>query len=218
MKTLPYLFVISALLAGCGEAGRNQGLINEEVASEMSARDIRRVSEAELIERAFETGRMIADSAQKALQTRLIAAIQTGGPAYAVDFCHTAALPIMDSLSSVYNAEIRRVSNRYRNPQDAPNDSESAILEAYEYNAEEGLSLEDNIQKIGTDYFLYTKPILLGSPLCLNCHGQENTQISSETMDVLRLRYPSDKATNHELNDLRGMWSIRISRKSMVLK
>jgi hypothetical protein len=212
------LFYLVLGLFSCGEAGKNESLVTNEVAEELKARDPRRVTEAELIERAYHSGRQIADSAQKALQQKLLGAIQKGGVPYAVDFCNLTALPLMDSLSEAYDTEIRRVSHRVRNPQDMARDYESAILEAYVYNAEQGEENQENIQKVGDEYLLYTRPIVIGNGLCLNCHGEPGTQVLEETLAAIEARYPNDQALHHELNDLRGMWSIRLSRRMLVLK
>jgi hypothetical protein len=212
------LFSMVFLFFSCGEAGNNERLVTNEVADELKARDPRRVPEAELIDRAYTTGRLIADSAQKALQEKLLKAIQEGGIAYAVAFCNLTALPLMDSLSMAYEAEIRRASHRVRNPEDTPRSYEAPIMEAYVYNAEQGEELNENVQKVGDDYLLYTRPIMLGNGLCLNCHGEAGTQVLEATLQAIATKYPNDNALNHQLNDLRGMWSIRLSRRMLVLK
>jgi hypothetical protein len=209
---------LAGILSSCGGVGQKERLVTDEVSREIRAKEPIRIREAELIERAHTLGRQLADSAQKALQGKLLGAIQEGGIPYAVDFCHVAALPLMDSLSQKFDVEIRRVSHRLRNPEDAPRDYEAPILEAYVYNFEEGLEMNDNVQKVGDDYFLYTKPILMGNALCLNCHGQPGTQVQEATFLALQEKYPNDNALGHELNDLRGIWSIRLARRMLVLQ
>jgi hypothetical protein len=53
----------------------------------------------------------------------------------------------------------------------------------------------------------YFKPILL-QPLCLNCHGNEELDISPAVLAMLKKEYPEDKATGFAAGDLRGMWHI----------
>jgi len=60
---------------------------------------------------------------------------------------------------------------------------------------------------------LFVKPILAASPMCLECHGKNVDSSVKEQIDKL---YPGDKALNHQLNDLRGMWSIKIPVKEIV--
>jgi len=196
---------LAGILSSCGGVGQKERLVTDEVSREIRAKEPIRIREAELIERAHTLGRQLADSAQKALQGKLLGAIQEGGIPYAVDFCHVAALPLMDSLSQKFDVEIRRVSHRVRNPEDAPRDYEAPILEAYVYNFEEGLEMNDNVQKVG-------------DALCLNCHGQPGTQVQEATLLALQEKYPNDNALGHELNDLRGIWSIRLARRMLVLQ
>lgn len=216
-KSICSLIAIGCLIIGCGNPESQQGLITKDVAKELDEREIRVISEAEIVERAFEYGRKVADSAQASLIQELMQAIEAGGITNAIDYCNVNALPLLQSMSDEYGVEVRRASNRWRNPQDQPNEAEMPLLEAYEYNMENGLELTDNVQKIGTDYILYTKPIVIGSGLCLNCHGIENTQVQAETLEALQEKYPNDNALNHEMGDLRGMWSIKIARRKLVL-
>jgi hypothetical protein len=216
-KSISSIFAITWLIIACGNPESQQGLITKDVAKELNEREIRIVTDGEIIDRAFELGRMVADSAQASLIQELLQAIEAGGIVHAIDFCNVNALPILKSVSEEYGVEVRRASNRWRNPLDQPNEAEAPLLEAYEYNMENDIELSDNVQKIGTDYILYTKPIVMGSGLCLNCHGIENTQVQAETMEALQTKYPNDNALNHELGDLRGIWSIKIARRKLVL-
>lgn len=215
-----YIYSIIAaclLLTSCGNPESQKGLITEDVAKELDEREIRVISEGEIVDRAFEFGRMVADSAQANLIKELLAAIEAGGVINAIDYCNVNAFPLLQSVSEEYGVEVRRASNKWRNPLDQPNEEEAKLLEAYEYNMENDIELSDNVQKIGTDYILYTKPIVIGSGLCLNCHGMEKAQVQAETLEALKSKYPNDNALNHEIGDLRGMWSIKIARRKLVL-
>ncbi len=217
-KTIYSIFAITFLFIACGNPDNQQGLITDEVAKELDEREIRVISDGEIIERAFEFGRMVADSAQASLIQELLQAVEAGGVVHAIDYCNVSALPLLKSVAEEYDVEIRRASNRWRNPQDQPNEAEKPILEAYEYNMENGIELNDNVQKIGNDFLLYTKPIVISSGLCLNCHGTENTQVQAETLAALQEKYPNDNALNHQMDDLKGMWSIKIARRNLVLQ
>ena len=217
-KSICSIIAIGCLIISCGNPESQQGLITEDVAKELDEREIRVISEGEIVERAFEYGRKVADSAQASLIQELLHAIEAGGITNAIDYCNVNALPLLKSVSEDFDVEIRRASNRWRNPQDQPNEAEMPLLEAYEYNMENDIELSDNVQKIGADYILYTKPIVIGNGLCLNCHGIENTQVQAETLKALQEKYPNDNALNHDMGDLRGMWSIKIARRKLVLQ
>ena len=51
------------------------------------------------------------------------------------------------------------------------------------------------------------KPIIFQAP-CLGCHGDiEN--ISADVKTILNNKYPNDKATGYQMDDLRGAVSIQ---------
>src|SRR5690606_28580791 len=97
-----------------------------------------------------------------------------------------------------------------------PDSLENAILEAYSYNFENNLPLEENIQRIEGEVLLYNKPIIINNPVCLNCHGNISAEVPANVSALLSELYPSDKATGYKINDLRGMWSIRIPQKELI--
>ncbi len=170
-------------------------------------------SSDKLMALARQKGDSISMMAKAALGSQLKAAIQEGGPAYAVEFCNVAAYPILDSLPA--KASIRRASLRIRNPKDAPTDTEKEILQYYESRLSSEELLEPQVRETGNN-ILYARPILLDNPLCLNCHGSPGTHIQEETMAKLDQLYPEDNAKNHALGDLRGIWSISFDRDELV--
>ena len=144
--------------------------------------------------------------AQKVLGNQLKQAIQEGGPVYAVEFCNTAALQIMDTITTGYS--LKRTALRVRNPADAPTFQEREILISYQDQLAAGKTPQSEIHDLGDGQMLYTKPILLDNPLCLNCHGTPNEQIAPETYLKIRELYPHDEAVGFEMGELRGMWSL----------
>lgn len=196
---------------------RDRKVSSEALKEEISQREIKRVNEAQIFEKASQIGEQIATTSQKTLGSSLKMAISEQGLEHAIEYCNLQAMPLSDSLSEKFGAQIRRTSLKVRNPSNRPNDLETKILEAYAYNAENGLELIPNLQRIDQDYLLYTRPILLENALCLNCHGTPGEEINDPQMELLRLFYPDDKAVGYELGQLRGMWSIRLSQKEVVL-
>jgi hypothetical protein len=189
------LFVL--LFVACRTGGRDQG--GFEAMDEQAA---------------LERGDAIVQSTYRALSSRLQKAIVEAGPVHALEYCSVAALPITDSLARHHGVRIKRTSTRLRSPYNIPDDHESGQLYAY-LNAygQEGLPLEVGPQvfEIG-DSIAYYQPILIVSPLCLQCHGHPSEDISLEVMHEIERRYPGDLAINYELGDLRGLWSIRWPR------
>lgn len=207
--------LFASILFSCG-AGTEKRADRSAYEEERKIREVKKISEAQLLEKAMEIGSDIAGQSQKALGSHLQKAIQQGGIGYAIDFCNVRAIPITDSLENIYQARIKRASLNYRNPADAPDDLEKTILEAYHYNQENELALEDNVQKQGDDYILFTRAIQVENPLCLNCHGTLGREMLAITKELIDAKYPDDQAIGHEMGSIRGMWSIRLSKKEII--
>lgn len=203
-----------AILTSCGSGER----VSKDVFDEVNeAMEVKKLNEAEIFEAAMIWGDSICTEAQKQLMAQLEKAIAEKGVPGAIEFCNLEALPILEEVSQNYGVEVRRVSNRYRNPQDRPTEMEQRILDTYEYNNENELESTPNLQKIEDGQaYLYSKAIVISGGLCLNCHGDPQKDISAETLEKISTLYPQDKATGHEIGDLRGMWSIKILKKEVV--
>jgi hypothetical protein len=214
-KIFGFLLMIS-LLYSCGSNERVSKEVFEEVNKSM---EVKKLNEADILQAGMKWGDEISTEAQQQLIGALQKAIEEKGVPGAVQFCNVEALPILTEVSQKYGVTVRRASNKFRNPNDKPNKDEKGILEAYEYNVENNLSLDPSIQKFENgEVYLYTKAIKIANAMCLSCHGQPGTDISPETQKALADLYPQDKATGHKMGDLRGMWSIRIPKKEVVKK
>jgi uncharacterized cupredoxin-like copper-binding protein len=210
--------LVSAILlviwSGCNKtiSKEDQLAINEEIQS----RKIRRITDAQLYEAALNLGNQISETSQKTLGAELMEQVSQNGPESALKYCNLKAYPIVDSLSQQFKAKIRRASLNARNPEDEPSDLERQLLEAYEYNLENALEVSPGVQKLDDGSFLYTKPILAGNGMCLKCHGKIGEEVSEDVAAAIAQKYPNDNATGHEINDLRGMWSIKLDRKEII--
>jgi hypothetical protein len=214
MKNWIYGFVIVIASQGCGPQERVSKEVFDAVNKNM---EVKKLSESEIIQEGMLWGDSISTEAQKQLISNLQKAIEEKGVAGAIGFCNVEALPILKSISEKHGVTIRRASNRYRNPADQPDADEAKILDAYEYNAENGIKNDPNIQKIeGGEVYLYTKAIVIPGAFCLSCHGDPDKEIDAKTLAEINTLYPSDKATGHKVGDLRGMWSIKIPKKEVV--
>lgn len=180
------------------------------------SQEIRRISEAEIITAALERGRNISEATQKILGSTLKSHVESDGIESALKFCNLNAYPLVDSMSQLYFADIRRVSLKTRNPENQPDSVEAVLLDAYQYTIEQGDQATENIQEVEGKYLLYTKPIMIGDPICLQCHGKSGLELTKETIGLLKTLYPDDQATGYDIAEMRGMWSIRINKKSLV--
>jgi hypothetical protein len=202
--------------SGCS----NQERISKEVFDEVNKNmEVKKLSESDILQQGMAWGDSISKEAQELLISNLQKAIAEKGVTEAIGFCQIEAFPLLRTISDKYGIKVKRASNRFRNPADQPDADEAKILEAYEYNAENGIVSDPNIQKIeGGEVYLYTKAIVIPGGFCLSCHGDPTRDIDAKTLSEITKRYPSDKATGHQVGDLRGMWAIKIPKKQVVLR
>jgi hypothetical protein len=96
------------------------------------------------------------------------------------------------------------------------NAMEKQLLDAYQYNQENKLPLENNVQKSGTEQMLFTSPILLNNTVCLKCHGKVGSDLTEQDYQNLQATYNMDGLVNYSLNQPMAIWSILFQRKALV--
>lgn len=153
----------------------------------------------------LDRGEAMVQVAFDSLRTKLSGAIAQGGPAYAVEYCQISADDILASARSG-REEIRRSSLKYRNPNNAPDEQETMVLKGMQKELLAGREASPQLL-VQNGQAHYYQPILL-QPLCLNCHGQVDSDIAAETLERIDSLYPEDRARGYEVGDLRGMWHI----------
>jgi hypothetical protein len=154
----------------------------------------------------LQIGKEVVMTAQGTLGKNLMTAMQKGGPEYAVGFCSEKSISLTDSLGNNLNVQLRRVSDKNRNPDNR------AVASELEYiiRAKTQLSQKENIQpeivqlngKIQGYYPIIT------NDLCKQCHGNPDMDISYSTLDLIAEKYPNDKAIGYGANQLRGIWVV----------
>ncbi len=182
---------------------------------EISNREIKRVTDVQILEQAYKIGDSISKNSQKAIGGKLKMAIQQGGIVSALGYCNASVSGIVDSLKTKYNADIKRTSLKLRNPNNAPNNKEKQLLEAYQYSFDKKSPIKEGTQVLENGDILYTKPIFMKG-LCLNCHGKPGGTLNPDAYTRIQELYPSDSAVHYVDGDLRGMWSIRLTKKALI--
>jgi mono/diheme cytochrome c family protein len=156
----------------------------------------------------LELGQRIAMQTKATLGKNLLGAINSRGAAGAVDFCSTRAIPITDSMALALNASVKRVSDRNRNPDNAANADELAYIQASKALLAQGKKLMPKLTEIdGMQVGYY--PIMTNT-MCLQCHGQQGSQIADGTAQVIAAKYPEDKAVGYASDELRGIWVVEM--------
>lgn len=157
----------------------------------------------------LEIGQEIAMETKGVLGKNLKNAIKTRGTENAVEFCSTQAISLTDSMVLVLNAKIKRVSDLNRNPNNAANESELNYILAAKRTLANGEEIQPSIQIIAGKQVGYY-PILTND-MCLQCHGNQNSDISISTAERIKQLYPNDKAIGYGANELRGIWVIEMN-------
>jgi len=152
-------------------------------------------------------GKAIAGATFTALSGELQRAMKEGGVSKAVSYCNLAAMPLVDSLSKVHDAQIKRTSLKVRNPVDTPTPEERVVLEAYHKKAEAGEALQPMTKPLQSGAIAFYAPIKVNA-FCLQCHGKPGETLKEEDYAYIKKHYPKDEAIGYADGELRGMWSI----------
>ncbi|MGD2128728.1 MAG: DUF3365 domain-containing protein [Lysobacterales bacterium] len=144
-----------------------------------------------------------------ALKTELVSAMQSGGPLNAIEVCNTRAPEIARQASLDNGMNLSRVSLRNRNPHNAPNDWQTAVLQDFQQRKQAGeaidrLSWSTTAETGEGREFRFMKAIPT-APVCLACHGETLEPAVAEKIAEL---YPADKATGFKPGDLRGAFVV----------
>jgi len=208
------IFLMLCLLAACN-LDKNR-VDQTAIAEEKKKRELKRLSETEITLKAQEVGQQLVADSEKQLLSLLTNALGNNDVAGALQYCDLHAQGALDSLKNPFNGDMKRVSLQNRNSLNAPDSVELPILEAYAYSVSQGTVPDAQLQKATPQYYIYTKPIVLGNPLCLQCHGVPGETLNPEAAKLLQELYPNDKATGYQLGDFRGIWRVYLSKKDLV--
>lgn len=159
---------------------------------------------AEAVTRARET----ADAFGGELISTLFRELEDGNPINAIHVCSEKAQE-MSARFSTESLRIRRVSRRYRNPADEPDEYELARLDQLQALHDRQELPTESVQVVregGTKSLRYMKPIVIKQP-CMMCHGQVG-EIDDTVLDSIHSKYPGDQAIGYKVGDLRGAFTV----------
>jgi nitrate reductase cytochrome c-type subunit len=158
-----------------------------------------------------EIGLNYALGTKKVLGKNLMGKMQSQGTEAALTFCNEQAYPLTDSMAVLYNAKIKRVSDKPRNPNNQANEKELAMIAHYKTILANNETIAPIVEKGDTANTFYY-PITTNS-MCLKCHGVPNTQITPQVLSSIQALYPEDQATGYDVNQVRGIWSIDFKKQ-----
>lgn len=161
-----------------------------------------------LDERA-QSSRLVVKKFFGALKSELIAGLKSG-PVNAIGICNERAPEISDKISTEKNWRVARTSLKIRNPANAPDDWERAVLEKFDARKAAGedpkkMEYSEIVEADGKKYFRYMKAIPTAAKPCLACHGSD---IAPKVKVKLSELYPEDRARGYKPGDIRGAFTI----------
>lgn len=144
------------------------------------------------------------------LKAELQGAMKASGPIGAIEVCSEKAPAIAARHGEETGWDIGRTSLKYRNPDNAPDDWERAVLRSFEERKAAGEDVAKMVhaeftEQEGRKVFRYMKAIPTGE-VCLNCHGGDT--VKPEVAAKLAESYPDDKARGFAVGDIRGAFTI----------
>jgi hypothetical protein len=149
-------------------------------------------------------------STKAQLGKNLMGAIQKKGTKEAVTFCNERAYTLTDSMAKVYNAHIKRVSDKPRNQNNKANSQEWAHIKTFKTMVANQKEIKPIVEEEeNTVNFYY--PIVTNS-MCLQCHGTLNKELKQDTYKTIKGLYPNDQGIGYDVNQVRGIWSIRFNK------
>lgn len=186
-KVVVILFLFSVVFSSC-KLGQRETLTEQQ-------------------EKEFVTqGDSISDIMQGVLLKNVATAINHGGTEFAIGFCNMNAIPITDSVAALYNVQIQRLSDKNRNPDNAIKTLDDSLAWQKIKNYSSSF-----FEQQPSGNLVYYKPIKIGMPTCLKCHGS-SADIESNTLALINEKYPEDRAVGYSQGELRGMWKIEFNQ------
>lgn len=157
-------------------------------------------------EQAIEKSKEMVGELGGAVRSKLQETIKTSGFAAAIPVCKEIAPAKAKEVSEKYKASIRRVSLKTRNSSNTPDLYEVLMLKKMEHDQTEGKLKEAYMEVFtssnGKKSLRLMKPVVTEA-LCLNCHGTPD-KLNPEAAKAIKELYPNDKATDYNLNQIRG--------------
>jgi len=159
------------------------------------------------------TGQKASAELLKTLGGNLQKHLKSGGPMEAFGFCSDQAFALTEAVDKSMGADVsvKRISLKYRNPANAPEADEKAVLESLETLKKNGVVLPSElVESAGNGTYKYYKPLLINKEACLKCHGDidKNPALAK----AIKERYPADKAVGYKMNDLRGAIVVTVKK------
>lgn len=144
------------------------------------------------------------------LKGELTKGMKERGPVGAIDICHKVAPHLAQAHSQMSGWQVGRTSLKVRNPDNAPDAWETAVMKAFESRKAAGedptkLVKAEVVVEGGRQVFRMMKAIPTAE-VCTKCHGASIAGPVAAKLDEL---YPNDRARGFKVGDLRGAFTLK---------
>ena len=144
------------------------------------------------------------------LKGELQKGMKQGGPVQTISTCNTVAPQLAEAHSQMSGWQVARTSLKVRNPDNAPDAWEKAVMEEFESRKAAGedpmkLLKAEVVEVQGRKVFRMMKAIPTAE-VCTKCHGNEIDGAVAAKLDEL---YPDDQARGFKVGDLRGAFTLK---------
>ena len=151
------------------------------------------------------------------MRKKLTQSIQQNGLAGSMNVCAKEAPAVIADLEKTFGITLKRTALTVRNPSNAPDPEEKALLEKLDGMQKKGDTLPKDAtlfseKEIGKERILrFYKPVMMQAN-CVACHGTPD-KIPADVKKALAANYPKDKAVGYKEGELRGIISITVKEK-----
>ncbi|MDD2356679.1 MAG: DUF3365 domain-containing protein [Thiovulaceae bacterium] len=174
--------------------------------------DVPKTEDANLVS-VVNSGKIATKTLLETLQKNMQQHMKKGGVMDALNFCSTEAYALTDKVNSELQKGVttKRISIKYRNPANEPQADELKVLNSFaEIKTAKKALPEYVVEKVDEHTYKFYKPLTINNQVCLKCHGD----ISGDKVleKAINERYPTDKAVNYKMDDLRGAVVVTIKK------
>lgn len=132
---------------------------------------------------------------QKNMLTELTTALKAGDTEKAISQCKDKSPIIQKEIQDKHGFEVKRVSDKPRNPNSKPDAWEMSVIEGWKKNAQEKKPLEPVTLKTDSEYRVM-RPIIIATETCLKCHGDDKTMDKKAAKSIKEM-YKTDMAKGY---------------------
>lgn len=197
-------FGILSLFISCNQ----KRLDTAELAEEVKDRRVRKITESKILEATQKKANLILGVVEKDFNRHMAKNLAT---TESKAICSIQPVLSVDSLSYIYKTTIQKVSRSYTSDGSVKGKYIFSLVDAYAYNASVGLKSEDNLQKLDDNTLLFTRPILLSSETCMNCHKK-----GTNSSEFWKTKFPASTLFSQDKDSLLGLWAITFDKKEII--